>query len=68
MIKKVKCPTFIIHGKKDRLIPYIHSIELLNNCGGIVDMNLPEQMTHNDFNVALDIGIPIVKFLKKLKI
>jgi len=27
-IKKVTCPVFIIHGRKDRLIPYKHSVEL----------------------------------------
>ena len=27
-IKKVSCPTFIIHGKKDRLIPFSHSEQL----------------------------------------
>ncbi len=27
-IKKVTCPVFIIHGKKDRLIPYSHSEQL----------------------------------------
>ena len=27
-IKKVSCPTFIIHGKKDRLIPFNHSEQL----------------------------------------
>jgi len=30
-IKKVSCPTFIIHGKKDRLIPFHHSEQLQND-------------------------------------
>ena len=29
-IKKVSCPIFLIHGKKDRLIPYKDSLRLLD--------------------------------------
>lgn len=32
MIAKVNCPIFLIHGQKDKLIPYTHSEELHRNC------------------------------------
>lgn len=30
-ISNVTCPTFIVHGLKDKLIPYQHSQELYSN-------------------------------------
>ena len=36
-IANVKCPTFLVHGQKDNLIPYNHSEELhRNNLSAIV--------------------------------
>jgi len=64
-IKKVKCPSYFIHGKADTLVPYKHSVEMMNECMGISDMNLPEAMTHNDFALRDDIIEPILKFIKK---
>ena len=48
----MKCPTFFSHGKLDQLIPYSHSVELMNNCQGITYLNLSEKMTHNDFHMV----------------
>lgn len=35
---KITTPTLIIHGKEDKLIPYEHSVKLMNQCYGIVDL------------------------------
>ena len=32
LIKDVRCPTFIVHGQKDKLIPYSHAQDLHDNC------------------------------------
>jgi len=49
LIKEVSCPTLIIHGKKDDLIPPQHAITLYENCKGPAKLHMPENMTHNDF-------------------
>ena len=67
-IKNVTCPALFLHGQKDKLIPFSHTVELLNNCPGICDMNLPENMTHNDFVMEDDVTKPILKFLEKCSI
>jgi len=34
-IKNVRCPTLIIHGKSDRIIPHSHGEELFKKCGAV---------------------------------
>lgn len=51
VIPKVQCPTLIIHGQRDDLIPGSHAIELHRACGGPCKLIMPEQMTHNDFDI-----------------
>lgn len=41
-ITQTKCPTLFIHGKKDSLIPYQHSVDLMNSCGGLTQLYLSE--------------------------
>ena len=67
-IQNAQCPALFIHGQKDTLIPFSHSVELLNNCPNICDMNLPENMDHNDFVMEDDVVKPILKFLEKCDI
>ena len=64
-IKKVRCPSYFIHGKADTLVPYKQTVEMMNQCQGISDMNLSETMTHNDFSLRDDVIDPILKFLDK---
>ena len=67
-ITNVHCPILFIHGKKDSLINYKHSIELSdemkrsNNC---VDLILHDNMTHNEFALKEDIIFPIKDFIYK---
>lgn len=65
-IQKVKCPTFFVHGKKDKLIPDEHCKKLFTKCKAIAAMNLSENMTHNDFSLSNDIIRPIKKFMKQI--
>ena len=64
-IKDVTCPTLIIHGQKDSLIPFQHSIILAERTSGPYELVLPEGMTHNDMLVYEDFLDPITSFLKR---
>eukprot|EP00351_Strombidinopsis_sp_SopsisLIS2011_P005931 CAMPEP_0116873754 /NCGR_PEP_ID=MMETSP0463-20121206/5040_1 /TAXON_ID=181622 /ORGANISM="Strombidinopsis sp, Strain SopsisLIS2011" /LENGTH=131 /DNA_ID=CAMNT_0004516363 /DNA_START=1316 /DNA_END=1711 /DNA_ORIENTATION=- len=48
-VKEAKCPVFLLHGKKDTLIPPSHSIELNRVCPTESLLWMPEDMDHNDF-------------------
>lgn len=67
-IKFVTCPTLLIHGREDELIPYQHSIDLMCNCQGLCYINLQEAMTHNNYSMVDDIVDPIKTFMAKSSI
>jgi fermentation-respiration switch protein FrsA (DUF1100 family) len=50
MMQQVLCPTFIVHGQRDSLIPYEHAQQLHEQCRGQSFLVLPAEMTHNDFD------------------
>ena len=62
-VKEIVCPTMIIHGQKDTVVPYEHSVELHANCRGPSKLVLPPEMTHNEFAIKADIIDPISSFL-----
>jgi predicted peptidase len=64
-IKDVTCPILFIHGQKDKLIPFEHSLKLKDNCKCPYEIFLPENMTHNEFNYEKDLLEPINDFLSK---
>ena len=55
-IKNVTCPTFLIHGQKDTLIPSKHSRELQEVCGGPCSLLLSNDMDHNVFDFYEDLS------------
>lgn len=63
-IEKVKCPTFLVHGMKDNLIPFTHSKELHDKCGGPSSLIMPTKMDHNDFDFCEDLITPFYHFLR----
>lgn len=63
-IKSVTCPLLLIHGQKDTLIPFQHSIELSERTSGPYELILPEKMNHNDVHIYDDFLEPISNFLK----
>ncbi|KRX09336.1 hypothetical protein PPERSA_09220 [Pseudocohnilembus persalinus] len=67
-ISKVRCPSFFVHGQKDKLIPYQHSIDLMSKCQGMSYLNLSENMTHNEFRMMDDIIVPLKKFFQNCEI
>lgn len=63
IIKQVTCPTFILHGEKDKLIPPSHSQLLCKNCAGPTCLLRPKKMDHNSFNIKEDLCKPLRQFL-----
>ena len=66
MISKVKCPTLLLHGEMDNVIPIENSNKLIKKKGDI-SYNFSKTMTHNDFVFTSDIIYPIQNFLNILK-
>jgi pimeloyl-ACP methyl ester carboxylesterase len=66
LISNVSCPAFFVHGRSDTLIPFQHSVTLHERCVGAPhkQINLPDHMTHNDFDYEYDIIMPISTFLE----
>jgi dipeptidyl aminopeptidase/acylaminoacyl peptidase len=64
--KNVECPTVILHGIQDFIVPFEHSIEMLilgfKKCKA--HMFLQENMEHNKFNYSNDIVRPLAYFFK----
>ena len=53
---------------KDKLIPYYHSQDLHDKCGGPCSLLLPTRMDHNDFDFCEDLVTPYFHFLKQVGI
>jgi len=66
LIRETKAPVFIVHGQKDRLIPYSHAQELHDNCvnSSYCKLVLPPKIEHNDFDFDEDFIMPLYEFLK----
>jgi fermentation-respiration switch protein FrsA (DUF1100 family) len=70
-VQTVKCPTLIIHGRNDTLIPCSHSQELFSRCTSTTQVKLvmPQNMTHNSFgDIYSDLLVPIKDFLLEYEI
>ena len=63
LMEYVTCPTFLIHGQLDELIPYSHSELLHSKCSGPCTLVLPVHMDHNEFDFFDDLSHPFYFFL-----
>lgn len=69
MVKKATCPTFILHGKQDEVIPFHHGKTLCKESKGIpVVFEERAQMTHNDYRMNQDLLWPLRGFMQKVGI
>ena len=64
LMQKVTCPTFLVHGQKDDLIPCEESQVLYEACNGPCRLLLPKDMDHNEFDFFDDLSLPLLKFLE----
>jgi pimeloyl-ACP methyl ester carboxylesterase len=63
-IESVTCPTMLIHGKKDQLIPHQQSEKLFELCkSNIKKLVLPEDVTHSNFALDQHVAIPLIEFI-----
>ncbi len=65
---RVTCPTFIVHGQQDKLIPIDHAYKLKERCAGPTFFLSPANMTHNDFDFYEDLIRPLMRFLCQINI
>jgi pimeloyl-ACP methyl ester carboxylesterase len=67
LISKVECPILLIHGKKDVLIPYSHSVSLHNVCkSGESQLLIFDDMDHNTINYEYHIKQPFNRFISEV--
>jgi len=64
-MSRVTCPSFLIHGLRDSLIPYKQSQELHNACKGPCELVLPKEMDHIEFDFYEDFTAPLAFFLTR---
>ncbi len=50
-MEQIRCPTLIVHGQKDSLIPQSHAKELHLKCKGVSRLIISPDMTHNDYSI-----------------
>lgn len=63
-IKKVKCPVLFIHGRKDKVIPFGHTVTLHQECTSASKTILtPQNMTHNEFSLDDHLIDPVINFM-----
>ena len=71
LIKKIECPILFIHGKKDKMIPIEHCLDMAEVCkalGKKHEIQINEEMGHNNVSTLQDVCMPFVKFIKKFNI
>lgn len=68
LLASVSCPTFILHGKNDDIVPFAHGQQIYDTLKERVDAVLvaPEQIGHNDFRFYTDLVDPLREFEDKI--
>ena len=70
-VENSQSPTFLLHGQKDKIVPWTHSKELerilKEQKKVMVHSCYPKFMNHNFFSIEEDIANPILEFLNTLK-
>ena len=64
----INCPTLLMHGVLDKLVPYSHSQRLHAECAGLCHLILPKDMDHNFFDYYDDLLLPMANFLTMAEI
>lgn len=65
-VAKAHCPTFVLHGRMDEVIPFHHGQELFEASVGQPKVFIDRiRMTHNDFNLNRDLLSPLQQFFNQ---
>jgi len=68
-ISSVACPTIILHGLADTVIPHTHGERLFELLPNVQKLLLtPADMTHNNFNMFEDLIDPVQHFFTEKKV
>ena len=65
-ISSVKCPIFLLHGKKDEIVPYEHSQTLQKLSRTYSKVVIPVDMDHNQFDFQNDFNNPFAQFCTEI--
>lgn len=63
----ITCPVLVIHGEKDTLVPFEHSLALMAGCQAYCRLKIIENMTHTRFNFRLDFIRHFKQFLSDIE-
>ena len=60
----IKCPTIILHGLNDKMVPYKDSLDMLTNgfLNAQTHLFLRDNMGHNQFDYEFDLIRPLYYF------
>ena len=65
-VARARCPTFILHGHQDEVIPFHHGQELNEAAIGEPKVFIERpHMTHNDYNLNRDLLRPLKDFFTR---
>ncbi|MDR3547190.1 MAG: alpha/beta hydrolase [Candidatus Pacebacteria bacterium] len=60
-----RCPVFIVHGRRDHLVPPKHALALRDAVKSQVKLHMPEDMDHNSFSFLQDFIYPLLQFYEE---
>lgn len=64
---KITCPCLVIHGKRDKLIPFSHAESIYKNLASQrKSFKYPEHKSHNDFSFDDDLKQPLMEFIEEI--
>jgi fermentation-respiration switch protein FrsA (DUF1100 family) len=63
IMPNVKCPTFLLHGQRDALIPFTNSQQLKAACLAPCWLFMPGSMDHYVYDFFDDLVLPLTSFL-----
>ena len=66
VMPNVQCPTFFVHGQRDQLIGFQHSLRLQAAVAGPTAIIMPPHMDHNEFDFIDDLVQPFFNFLEQM--
>jgi pimeloyl-ACP methyl ester carboxylesterase len=67
-LRKIRCPTLLIHGDRDEVIPFRHSARLRRDAGKFpapCQLHVQKGASHNAFDFFGDVADPIASFLRR---